>query len=197
MNESDTPSSGYRSNTGSGLKTWKCELRELAREGQNWAFEELEQLRRAEQSKNRDAYLRFKARRSPEALRIKWRTAKAASRAAKAEAEGEAKRQREIQESAAKAAAAEDAEREQKALVGAVNGGTPRELQVVRIVANPRLILCTYWQDGKECRCLVNVGRNGNFVPRMTLRLTEPADSAARSRPWPYAGPLPRRKGRW
>jgi hypothetical protein len=174
-------------------------LKEFADRGENWALHELEDLRRAERAKNKAAYERFKARRRPEVLRAKWRTAKAALRAAKAEAEVEAKRQREIEESAAQAAAAaaENAEREQKALVDAANGGTLRELQVVRLVANPRLILCAYWQDGKECRCLVNVGRNGNFVPRMTLRLTEPADSAARSRPWPYAGPLPRRKGRW
>lgn len=106
MNESDEPSSGYRSNTGLGLKTRKSELRKLAREGQNWALEELEQLQRAERRKNRDAYRRFKARRSPEALRTKWRTAKAALRAAKTEAEAEAKRrQREAEELAAKTAA--------------------------------------------------------------------------------------------
>jgi hypothetical protein len=179
----------------------KAYLKELAERGENWALQELEGLLRAERAKNKAAYERFKTRRRPEVLRAKWRTAKAALRAAKAEAEVEAKRQREIEESAAKAAAAaavaEDVEREQKALGDAANGRTLRELQVVRLVANPRLILCAYWQDGKEYRCLVNVPRNGNFVPRMTLRITEPADSAARSRPWPYAGPLPRRKGRW
>ena len=177
----------------------KAYLKELADRGENWALQKLEDLRCVERAKNKAAYERFKARRRPEVLRAKWRTAKAALRAAKAEAEVEAKRQREIEKSAAQAAAtaAENAEREQKALVDAANGRALRELQVVRIVANPRLILCAYWQDGKECRCLVNVGRNGNFVPRMTLRITEPADSAARSRPWEYAGPLPRRKGRW
>jgi hypothetical protein len=44
---------------------------------------------------------------------------------------------------------------------------------------------------------LVNVGRNGNFVSGMRLRLQEPGDPAAHSKPWPYAGPLPRRRGRW
>ena len=177
----------------------KAYLKELADRGENWALQELEGLRRAERAKNKAAYERFKARRRPEVLRAKWRTAKAALRAAKAEAEVEAKRQREIEESAAKAAAAAagDAEREQKASVDAGNGRTLRELQVVRIVANPRLILCAYWQDGQECRCLVNVGRNCNFVPRMKFLLMEPSDPMARSRPWPYAGPLPRRKGRW
>jgi hypothetical protein len=200
MNESDKPSLGYRSNRGLGLKAQKDALRGLAREGQNWALEELEQLRRAEHRKNREAYRRFKARRSPEALRTKWRTAKAALRAAKAEAEAEAKRrQREAEELAAKtvAAAVADAERQREARPELTTGATVRELQVIRVVANPRLIACAYWQDGEEYRCLVNVGRNANFVPRMTLRLAEPTDSAARSRPWPYLGRLPRRRGRW
>src|SRR5215831_687208 len=115
MNGLDEPNSGYRSNTGLGLKSRKAELRELAEEGQNWALEELEQLRLAEHRKNREAYQRFKARRSTEALRTKWRTAKAALRATKAEAEAEAKRlQREAEELAVKAAttAAANAERE-------------------------------------------------------------------------------------
>ena len=71
------------------------------------------------------------------------------------------------------------------------------ELEVLRIPPNPRLVICRYRVCGEERRCMVNVGRNGNFVPRMTLHLTEPNDPTARSRPWPYAGPLPRRRGRW
>ena len=182
-------------------KRWrKSELQELARQGQSWALEELEQLRRKEQTKNREAYKRFKGRRSPETLRAKWRTAKAALRAARAEAEAEAKkRQREIEESAVKAAAAiaDEPKREASPQAEPATSATLRALQVLRAVANPKLILCTYWQEGQECRCLVNVGRNSNFVPRMTFRLMEPSDSTARSRPWPYEGPLPRRRGRW
>jgi hypothetical protein len=91
----------------------KACLKELAERGENWALRELEDLRRAERAKNRAAYERFKARRRPEVLRAKRRTAKAALRAAKAETEAEAKRQREIGESAvnatAVAAAAESA----------------------------------------------------------------------------------------
>jgi len=180
----------------------KAHLKEFAERGENWALQELEDLRRAKRVKNKAAYERFKAKRRPELLRMKWRTAKAALRAAQAEAEAEArKRQREIEESAARAAAvaaaAKDAERERKAHAEPATSATLREPEVIRVVANPRLILCAYWRDGQECRCLVNVGRNSNFVPRMTLRLTEPNDSIARSRPWPYAGPLPRRRGRW
>jgi len=102
----------------------KAYLRELAERGENWALQELQDLRQAERAKNKAAYERFKARRRPEVLRMKWRTAKAARRAVQTEAEAK-KRQREIEESATRAAtaaaAAEDAEREPKALGGASN----------------------------------------------------------------------------
>jgi hypothetical protein len=184
----------------SGLRQRKADLKELAKRGENWALVELGQLQQAEREKNRAAYGRFKAKRTPEGLRFKWREAKAAQRAAAAAARAEAEeRKRRAEELAAKAVAvaAEDAKRERKGQAELASSGTLRELQVIRAVANPRLILCAYWQDGEEYRGLVNVGRNGNFVPRMALRLTEPSDSTARSRPWPYAGPLPRRRGRW
>jgi hypothetical protein len=172
----------------------KAYLKELAQRGENWALQELEGLRRAERAKNKAAYERFKAKRRPEVLRMKWRTAKAALRAAKGEPEAEAKnRQREIEESAAKAvaAAAEDAHAEP------ARSGTLRELQVIRAAANPRLVSCAYWQEGQECRCLVNVGRNANFKPRMKLKLEQPADWASRTKPWEYKGRLPRLPGRW
>jgi hypothetical protein len=177
----------------------KADLRELAKRGENWALVELEQLQQAEREKHREAYQRFKSRRTPETLRMKWRTAKAALRATKAEAEAEAKR-REAEELAAKAAAAAaaDAERQQEVHPELATGATVRELQVIRAVANPRLILCAYWQDGQECRCLVNVGRNCNFVRGLRFQLQEPSDPVARSRPWPFApNRLPKRRGRW
>jgi len=178
----------------------KAYLKELAERGENWALQELQDLRQAERAKNRAAYERFKARRRPEVLRMKWRTAKAALRAAQAEAEAK-KRHREIEESAtraaAAAAAAEDGERERKAQVELTTSSPLTELQVIRLVANPRLVLCAYWQDGRESHCLVNVGRNVNFKPRMKLNLEQPADWATRTKPWEYRGPLPRRPGRW
>ena len=178
----------------------KAQLKELAKRGENWALQELQDLRQAERAKNKAAYERFKAKRRPEVLRMKWRTAKAALRAAQAEAEAK-KRQCEIEESAtraaAAAAAAEDAERERKARAESTSSSPLTELQVIRLVANPRLVLCTYWQDGRESRCLVNVGRNVNFKPRMKLNLEQPADWGTRTKPWEYRGPLPRRPGRW
>src|SRR6266436_6629687 len=53
----------------------KTELKELAKRGENWALEELQQLRQAERARNHLAYERFKARRTPERLRAKWREA--------------------------------------------------------------------------------------------------------------------------
>ena len=202
MNGLDEANSVYRSNTGLGLKSRKAKLRELAEEGQNWALEELEQLRLAEHRKNREAYQRFKARRSTEALRTKWRTAKAALRATKAEAEAEAERlQREAEELAVKIAttAAANAEREQEALselaTGALAKGDKVTMKVTRIVPNPRLIQCVYWDEsGVERKAFVKVGRNQNFVVGMTLEAIRPARE---SEPWVYQGRSSRFRGRW
>ena len=200
MNGSDEPRGfSYRSNTVWRQKARKAELKGWAREGQNWALEELEQLRRAEQRKNRESYQRFKLRRSPEALRAKWRTAKAAQRTAAATAQAEAEeRKRRDEEVAAKAAAlAAEAERERKTRQPVANSGTEVELEILRIPPNPRLLICRYWVLGEEQRCMVRIRRNSNFVPRMKFWLAEPSDPLTRIRPWPYAGQLPRRRGRW
>ena len=180
----------------------KAHLKELAERGQNWALQELEDLRRAERQKNKAAYERFKAKRRPEVLRAKWRTAKAALRAARAETEAEAKkRQREIKESAAKAAttATANEEREQEALselaTGALAKGDKVTMKVTRIVPNPRLVQCVYWDEsGVERKVFVKVGRNQNFVVGMTLEAIRPARE---SEPWVYQGRLPRFRGRW
>jgi hypothetical protein len=180
----------------------KAQLKELAERGQNWALQQLEDLRRAEREKNKAAYERFKAKRRPEVLRMKWRTAKAALRATKAEAEAEAKRlQREAEELAAKAAAAAaaNAEREQEALselaTGALAKGDKVTMKVTRIVPNPRLIQCVYWNEsGVERKVFVKVGRNQNFVVGMTLEAIRPARE---SEPWVFQGKLPRLRGRW
>jgi len=179
----------------------KAHLKELAERGENWALQELEDLRRAEREKNKAAYDRFKARRRPEVLRTKWRSAKAALRATKAKAEAEAKiRQREAEELAAKAAAAAaNAEREQEALselaTGALAKGDKVTMKVTRIVPNPRLIQCVYWDErGVERKAFVKVGRNQNFVVGMTLEAMRPKRE---SEVWGYAGRLPRLRGRW
>ena len=58
------------------------------------------------------------------------------------------------------------------------------ELEVLRIPPNPRLVICRYRVCGEERRCMVNVGRNSNFVPRMKFWLAEPSDPLTRVRPW-------------
>ena len=72
------------------------------------------------------------------------------------------------------------------------------EVEVLRIPPNPRLVICRYWVFGEERRCMVRVGRNSNFVPRLKFWLPEPSDPVARIRPWPFVpNRLPKRRGRW
>jgi hypothetical protein len=70
------------------------------------------------------------------------------------------------------------------------------ELEILRIPANPRLVICRYWIFGEERRCLVRVGRNANFRRGMKLLVKRPANGT-QAEPWAYDGLLPRRSGRW
>jgi hypothetical protein len=70
------------------------------------------------------------------------------------------------------------------------------EVEVMRIPANPRMILCRYWAGNEERRCIVRVGRNWNFRPGMKLLAKRPANGAD-IEPWKYDGSLPRRPGHW
>ena len=179
-------------------KQRKAELEQLWRQGQNWALEELHQLRQAERVRNHRAYQQFKARRTPEGLRLKWREAKAAQRAAAAVAHTEAEeRKRKAEELAAKAAAlAAEAERERKSREPIAGSGNEIEVEIVRIPPNPRMVICGYQAVTGERRCLVRVGRNANFRPGMKLVVKRPANGAE-AEPWAYDGLLPRRPGRW
>ena len=68
------------------------------------------------------------------------------------------------------------------------------KVKILRICANPRLVLCAYSEGGFERRVLVRVGRNRNFTPRMELKAVRPARE---TEPWLYQGRLPRFRGRW
>ena len=68
------------------------------------------------------------------------------------------------------------------------------KVKVLRVCANPRLLLCGYQDEGLERRVLVRVGRNANFVPGMELKALR---SAKETEPWLYQGKLPRLRGRW
>ena len=67
-------------------------------------------------------------------------------------------------------------------------------VKILRICANPRLVLCGYQGEGLERRVLVRVGRNQNFVVGMTLKAIRPARE---TEPWVFQGKLPRLRGRW
>ena len=67
-------------------------------------------------------------------------------------------------------------------------------VKILRICANPRLVLCGYQDEGFERRVLVRVGRNMNFMPGMELKAIRPARD---TEPWEYQGKLPRLRGRW
>jgi hypothetical protein len=69
------------------------------------------------------------------------------------------------------------------------------QVKVLRVCANPRLVLCGCSEDeGVERRILVRVGRNRNIVPGMELKALRPVRE---SEPWLYQGRLPRLRGRW
>ena len=68
------------------------------------------------------------------------------------------------------------------------------KVKILRICANPRLVLCAYQDGGLERRVLVRVGKNRNFVRGMELKAIRPPRE---SEVWGYAGRLPRLRGRW
>jgi len=68
------------------------------------------------------------------------------------------------------------------------------KVKILRICANPRLVLCAYQDGGLERRVLVRVGKNRNFTRGMELKAIR---SARESEPWGYQGRLPRLRGRW
>jgi hypothetical protein len=68
------------------------------------------------------------------------------------------------------------------------------KVKVLRLCANPRLVLCAYQDEGLERRVLVRVGRNANFMPGMELKAMRPARE---TEVWGYQGKLPRLRGRW
>ena len=69
-----------------------------------------------------------------------------------------------------------------------------RELEVVRIPANPRLVMATCEEDGVKRVVKVWVGINRNFRPRMRLRAQR---GSTQNAPWKLVGRRPRLPGRW
>jgi hypothetical protein len=75
--------------------------------------------------------------------------------------------------------------------------GIERELRVVRILPNPRMVKCEYWELAQKRVCVVDVGRNRKYLKGMMFKMREPIGEEEYARPWKYEGKAPRRKGRW
>ena len=72
-----------------------------------------------------------------------------------------------------------------------------RELRIVRVGPNPRLVVCEYFELAQRRLCTVLVKRTDKYVRGMRLKMAEPLDEAAYRRPWVYQGAPPRHRGRW
>jgi hypothetical protein len=75
--------------------------------------------------------------------------------------------------------------------------GIERELEVIRVGPNPRILTCRYWELASERICKVGVKSVANFVRGMKFRMVEPVDEIEYAGVWRYEGKLPRLKGRW
>lgn len=87
-------------------------------------------------------------------------------------------------------------------LVNAESGGKEvigieRELKVIRVGPNPRLVSCEYWELESRRTCTVNVRNNKKWLKGMVIKLREPVREEDFNRPWLYLGKAPRRKGWW
>lgn len=75
--------------------------------------------------------------------------------------------------------------------------GIERELKVIRVGPNPRMVVCEYWEVLERRTCAVVVGDNRKWFRGMVFRMAEPVSEEEYKRPWVYRGRAPRRKGRW
>jgi hypothetical protein len=72
-----------------------------------------------------------------------------------------------------------------------------RELRIVRVGPNPRMVTCEYQELAQRRTCTVFVKRNDKFVRGMRFAMAEPQGEEEFVRPWVYSGPAPRRRGKW
>ena len=75
--------------------------------------------------------------------------------------------------------------------------GIERELRVIGVGPNPRMVRCEYWELESRRTCVVNVRNNRKWLKGMRLVMEEPSGEEAFLNPWEYEGKQPRRKGRW
>jgi hypothetical protein len=76
-------------------------------------------------------------------------------------------------------------------------GGIERELKVVRVGPNPRMVICEYMELAERRVCVVKVGDNRRWLRGMRFKMREPVGEDEYVKPWEYRGKAPRRKGRW
>jgi hypothetical protein len=154
---------------------------ELARRG--WDAEEI-------------AEWRWKARRKAEKGRVavlkRWR--------GKAASNGDGVRvvawseEEEEEEGMSKVAKAEGGAKKEEVKSGL---GIERELEVIRVGPNPRVLTCRYRELASERYCLVVVKSIKNFVKGMKIVMREPLNEEEYRSGWKYEGALPKFKGRW
>jgi hypothetical protein len=75
--------------------------------------------------------------------------------------------------------------------------GIERELEIIRVGPNPRMLTCRYLELASERVCVVKVRDSGKFVRGMKFKMKEPVSEAAYREPWEYGGKIPRYRGRW
>jgi hypothetical protein len=75
--------------------------------------------------------------------------------------------------------------------------GIERELEVIRVGPNPRILTCRYLELASERVCKVWVKSVANFVRGMKFKMVEPVSEIEYAGVWRYEGRLPRIKGRW
>jgi hypothetical protein len=78
-----------------------------------------------------------------------------------------------------------------------VKTGIERELEVIRVGPNPRILTCRYKELASERVCKVGVRSVANFVRGMRFKMAEPLDELEYAGVWRYDGRLPRLRGRW
>jgi hypothetical protein len=93
----------------------------------------------------------------------------------------------------------EAASEEAKGASGAeeARAGIERELEVIRVGPNPRILTCRYKELASERTCKVGVKSVANFVRGMRFVMAEPVNELEYAGVWRYEGKLPRLKGRW
>ena len=75
--------------------------------------------------------------------------------------------------------------------------GIMRELRVIRVGPNPRMVVCEYKELASRRVCTVNVKVNRKWRKGMVFEMEEPRGEGEYNRPWEYKGVGPRRAGRW